>query len=287
MLFPGRTDWKNTNKSNMRKALQAQARPVRREKASLFAPGSLTVETALVLPLFLFVVIGFLVFGRTLIFQIKFQSEMEKAAQQAAAVLALPEEGSEQEQAPGAIWKEVCTAAGLKGLILSRMGAGTLENYGIRGLSFLGSSVGEDDVIDLVASYQAEIPFPLIGNQTLKCIQRCRRRIWSGKSEGEKAEEKLVYVTAYGTVYHKDLSCGYLNLSIREFHSDQLETLGKRYTPCRRCVKEGYKGRVFVSEGGERYHSTLSCAALTRGIRSIPLKEAEEEHLNPCGKCGG
>ena len=59
---------------------------------------------------------------------------------------------------------------------------------------------------------------------------------------------------------------------------------GAKYYPCERCWKEGSE-IVFLTEEGNRYHQTLNCSSLVRGIHAVRLWETGG--LPPCSVCGG
>lgn len=75
----------------------------------------------------------------------------------------------------------------------------------------------------------------------------------------------MVYVTDYGTVYHRELSCRYLKLSIRQSGLSEVADLrnesGGKYYPCEKCWKEG-ADPVFLTDDGTRYHQSLNCSAM-------------------------
>lgn len=97
----------------------------------------------------------------------------------------------------------------------------------------------------------------------------------------------VFYVTENGLVYHKDYHCSYLDLSIRMTHmgtvSDLRNESGGRYYPCEHCMK-GNAGTIYITNFGDRYHSSLSCSGLKRTIYAIPVSEAAGK--GACSKCG-
>lgn len=108
-----------------------------------------------------------------------------------------------------------------------------------------------------------------------------RQRIVSGDGE------ELVYVTDYGTVYHRELSCRHLKLSIRQEPLSQIGSLrntnGAKYYPCELCWA-GNGNTAYLTESGNRYHASLSCQGLVRGIHAVPLSQTGG--LPPCSACG-
>ena len=141
----------------------------------------------------------------------------------------------------------------------------------------------------LNAEYQVKIPVPVFGIRPVKCRETMKIKAWSGyEKEGlSDMGNDTVYVTENGLVYHKDYHCSYLDLSIRMTHmgtvSDLRNESGGRYYPCEHCMK-GNAGTIYITNFGDRYHSSLSCSGLKRTIYAIPVSEAAGK--GACSKCG-
>ena len=101
-------------------------------------------------------------------------------------------------------------------------------------------------------------------------------------------EEEYVFVTEYGIVYHRSLTCPHLNLQIRAGTLEEISRArsadGSRYYPCEYCRPGGRSGTYYYTPDGNRYHRDYHCKALTRSIREVPLSEVG---LPPCHICGG
>lgn len=117
---------------------------------------------------------------------------------------------------------------------------------------------------------------------------------WVGyqKERGKiDAPQEMVYVTEHGSVYHIKGTCTHLRLSIRQMAGDRVDFLrnqyGKKYHPCERCYEENERPGIwiYITERGNRYHSSVSCSGLKRTIRLVSREEAMG--LPMCGKCGG
>ena len=104
----------------------------------------------------------------------------------------------------------------------------------------------------------------------------------------EETKKDMVYVTEYGTVYHKSRSCSYLTIEVRPVSfstlSEKRNIYGKKYGACNICAKEGEWERVYISVSGEKYHSKTDCPVLKRIIQE---KKREEVLLPACTRCGG
>lgn len=63
-----------------------------------------------------------------------------------------------------------------------------------------------------------------------------------------------------------------------------------KYYACPKCTKNRTKKErredvVYITEYGNRYHDSILCRELKRDIRLVPMKEAQG--LKPCSSCGG
>lgn len=169
--------------------------------------------------------------------------------------------------------------------------AGNTEN--IKNANMLLSSVLKDgQTIDLVLTYQLRAPIQLPG---VFFLQRARVRAWTGRDDGsggnggdqKETEQEYVYVTVTGTVCHADPECTHLKLSIREVSKSSLETLrnnsGGKYHPCEKCGDHPGSG-IYITNEGNRYHTSLSCSGLKRTVRKVTKEEAG--NMRMCSKCG-
>ncbi|MCD7957234.1 MAG: hypothetical protein LUG93_16090 [Lachnospiraceae bacterium] len=158
----------------------------------------------------------------------------------------------------------------------------------------LSSLMQEDEMIDLVLTYQVSTPFAIVNLPGTFFIQRASVRAWVGRSEEEADEaetgeedDEYVYVTETGTVYHRSADCTYLKLSTFTVDINTLATLrnnsGEIYHACELCGAEA-GAIVYVTTEGNRYHSSLSCSSLKRTVTQVKLSEVGELHA--CSKCG-
>ncbi len=274
------------------------------------ARASLTVEAALSLTLFLLAVACFWGLFPAIQMGMEIQWALEQATEELAA--AAYGNGKLSERLPGVrengaetgAEEVLSAAAGRLSLAYARqrvvqlVGAERLEAScvlgGSGGLSFLGSSVEEDDLVDLRVSYQVRLPFPVGNLGVLSLSQRSCRRAWTGvlaegSGTGDGGEGRLVYVAEHGTVYHATLDCTYLRLSVTAVSyagvGERRNQWGSRYTPCERCAKYTEETPVvWITGEGERYHTDRDCGGLTRTVETVPLADTS---LPPCSRCGG
>lgn len=163
-----------------------------------------------------------------------------------------------------------------------------------RSLSLLahGRETDEPDV-RLMKVTRESAPIPIVSFPSAAIVNGCVMHKWIGydlQKEGiERGPdgEELVYVTRSGRAYHRDRSCIYLNPSVRMLPREQAEgaqnTEGRRYTACEICG--GGSAMVYVTDYGQRYHSTITCGGLKRTIDGIPLSEAIASGRHACPRC--
>lgn len=254
------------------------------ERTSLNA--SLTVETALALPVFLYLMAGILMFFSLIGKMGAMESGIQDTAKQ-MAVYAYT------------VGKPSGNAGKLSGGVSAVYAWTQLEKcaYGLKGFHLGYSSfMKEDDKIDLVAVYQADREVPVFSFGNYKIVQRGCVRAWTGRdfreqaeaSAGQKKDRTQVYVAENGVVYHKDPKCTHLRLSIRPVSAEAAARMrnryGAKYAACS-CCKKGTGGTVYITDTGNRYHADKSCSGLKRTVHSAILGDVE--NLPPCSKCGG
>ena len=264
--------------------------------------GSMTVEASLALPLFIFFFVNIL----TLFNILKVQVDIEAALHQTGSELSLLAFDAKSGLAAVSGDKDsghAETIAGAAGLLLSRekirdyLGAGIEKSCitgGFDGISFLQSQVMmENDIVDLVMDYKVHPLVPVVGFNDIPVEARFYGHAWTGYdiSNGlttEDRREEMVYVTEHGEVYHRDVDCVHLKISVESVDMKKLTHLrnkdGKKYYSCEYCGSGAVAGNVFITGYGTRYHTSVSCPALKRKIYTIPISEAVGKR--PCSACG-
>lgn len=255
-------------------------------RTSLKPKGSMTVEAALVFPLFLFGLTALLY----LFVLLRVQTEIGRALADAGRELSQDAdviEGMENSALAGVIGGQKVRE------YLSRRPGIEVIRQGVNGISMLGTTWNaEDSMLTLRVSYQVVLPPDLKWFHPIFITQTKTVRGWTGFGKrqslpGDQGEE-VVYVTDYGTVYHRRLNCRHLKLTIKQVSAAQVDGLrnenGGRYTPCERCFKGGGQV-VYITSVGNRYHESLNCSGLVRGIRTVLISETGG--LPPCSVCGG
>ncbi len=260
------------------------------EKASRCASenGSLTVEASLVVPLFLFAVSAVLYLFFWLQLQVFVGRALTDTARELSQSAYLTEN---QENWSTSLGTVVFGRYSLEKYLENQPAAEVIKG-GVQGISLLGSNwKAEESQLTLRASYQILVPPGLSWFHPITVTQTKTVRGWTGFSGRSKAEqlldEDLVYVTEYGRVYHQRLDCHHLKLSIRQTTVEETKDLrntdGAKYYPCEHCWKN-QGDFAYITEDGNRYHETLNCQGLARGIRTMRISEVGGRP--PCSACG-
>lgn len=137
-----------------------------------------------------------------------------------------------------------------------------------------------------------EIPFLFGQFFNVSLYQQMRISDYRGKSmvSSQGAEERYVYVTEKGSVYHFDRGCVYLNPGIQSMHYSRVESQrnrsGGKYKSCKSCCRGAEiteRMLVYITPYGDSFHLDKRCSGLKRTIRKILLSEAG--NMPPCSKC--
>lgn len=248
--------------------------------------GFYTYEAAVLLPIFAFFVLVFMLVFRCLSFQWGlFSSVYESSAHIAlCGDETVDEENGVQVISPMSVYvmaRETVKKNNVSTQFLS---------HDLMFMDFAGTDVNDRNIDVKIGNLM-----PLLAGQkffgkrgyeigTRVCIRR-----WNGYDPAAGAsDDTVVYVAENGEVYHTDLSCTYIRLSIHTGRPSQLSFIrnksGHIYHPCEVCG-DAISGVCYYTDYGERAHSSLTCSKLKRTIQTIPLKEAVKNY-RPCSKCG-
>lgn len=251
------------------------------ERASAFtSKGSLTLEAAIVVPIFFFAILCL----AYLLEMMSIQTTVRNALYCAGKNLA------EQTYA-----EKILTHGELEQKIIENIGRENLKQS-----ILLGGADGIDcketicnwntGVMDLAVKYQVEIPIPMFRIPPITRKERLRVKGWTGYvfATEDATGKDTVYVTDTGIVYHQDTDCTYLDMSIRSVHIESIEELrnqsGGKYYACESCGKDKSDSKLYyVTDYGTRYHTSLECNKIKRTIYAISRDEAYG--LGGCSKC--
>lgn len=149
-----------------------------------------------------------------------------------------------------------------------------------------------EELIRLQNMQKMTSPFSILPIPDGTIVSACVVKPWTGydvtQAKNRKEEDMIVYMTQFGSVYHKDRGCTHLSLSIQSTTiaevDEQVNEDGKHYAACEYCGDLGFVTVVYITNYGDRYHTTIKCRGLRRYVRSVPLSQVEG--TPPCSKCG-
>lgn len=266
---------------------------------------SLTLEAALSLPLFLFFLLAVMSFLMMLNVQMHVQDSMEDLSRRMGKAAYLMERGDailsggELDPDSMALAQAGINSVSIQMMLAADKGLGTvLDGSRVRGgrgglYTYASGYDAGTGILDMVVSYDYDIPWLPGFFGDLRVVQRARSHVWTGDSlkkhggDGTDAHQ-IVYVTETGTVYHTSPDCNYLDLSIHGVSAGQVKGLrnasGARYQPCEDCARSGAAaGTVYITDYGTSWHNSLGCSGLKRTIREVDLEELGGMRM--CTKC--
>lgn len=263
-----------------------------RRRAFLFAPlkAGMTVEASITVPIFFLCMVAVLHWGTVIETAARFGSALSETGEKMAILSYVSEYGEKNTVLSGGL-----SAVYARSSVMGKAG----NTNAVKNVNFLLSSfLEEEDMIHLIMTYQVKAPIGGIKVPGVFFLQRASVKGWTGRkgsdgkssktSDGGTAEGTTVYVTAHGTVYHTDLQCTHIKLSIQKVGSAEVDDLrnngGEKYHSCENCGSKA-SGQVYITQEGNRYHSTLECSGLKRTIREVTVEELGD--MKACSKCGG
>lgn len=255
---------------------------------------SMTVEAALVFSLFLLAVLNLM----SVLEFIRLQSNMETALHQVGKKMtiygyAYDKSGLKLEEYPlsSVLFSYSYVKSGIENYVGKEYLNHTVLKNGSNGIYYGHSKIMENDLIDIVALYEVSGLLSYKGLKGVPMFSRFYGHVWNGydvELQGEeKEEETYVFITPTGTVYHRNRNCTYLNPSVEIVYYEDVKKRrnesGALYYACEQC---GNKKNtvVYITDYGNRYHTSLDCSGLKRTVYAIPLSEVGGR--SPCSKCG-
>ena len=275
---------------------------------SAFSRGSITLEAAIALPLFLFSLLTIIYIINIMYLQISLQMSLEETARNISKKAYISSEfyalTTEQQANVSDSDSSILENMGasiisipyIKSCFLSDNTREMLDNScienGSSGLSFLSTSVDmANNIMDIIVTYKVGIPFMPVDIFSFRLANRCYMKIYMGKDmEKEQTESSFyVYFTSYGKVYHTNKYCQYLlNYSKAIRYRDSL--LQYQLNPCKLCsstttTEKLYEANpiIYLTLSESIYHVTLDCQSFTKDIFRIKKTNIDEDEL--CEKC--
>lgn len=256
---------------------------------SICKQASFTVEAAVVLPFFVCFLVFILYFFRILQIETGVAQALQYAGRKIAAECysEIQSYSDSEDFSVGNILKaRICFQRQLEKQECPLQ----FIQGGMTGISLLQSDFSDNYVI-VKAIYKMTVPINLFGKIQYKIVQEAKCRKWTGYQIGQDQQEDdtWLYYTQYGSVYHASRTCTHLDLSIQGIPYSQVEQnrnqSGGKYHPCEKCDSHSSNHRmVYITNYGDRYHTSLACSGLKRKIYMIQSSKATDKRM--CSKCG-
>lgn len=256
----------------------------KRAFCSASLPGLMTVEAAIILPLFLLAVMSIL----NLMHMVGVNESIHMAIARTAhpaAVYGYEKEFSEEQLYPRLFYQLSSSDINFN-----------LIYGGIAGIGYqdtcYDTATGE---LTISLNYGLKPAFSLFQHKSIRARQNIYTRAFIGgklltdNPDAADSEKTIVYVAENGMVYHRNRSCAHIDIS---FHmvgtsgiGDLRNTGGAKYYPCELCMGHSSSGSmVYITDTGNRYHSSSACSGLKRTVYEMVL--TEDCILPPCSRCG-
>lgn len=253
------------------------------------AEAGMTVEAAVILPLFLY----FLLNLSCAIELIRLHGNLQLALWETCGKVAIYGYAvADSDLAP------VFTGLYIKNQTVEHAGKDYLDNApiknGAKGLMLWGSDIFScRDEMDVIVTYTASPWSSYVPFAAFSMANRYFAHIWTGYEiprdpEAAQKQFDVVYMTETGVVYHEDRNCTHLKLSIREVTGaeavDAKNQWGGRYSQCEKCRPDSQAKRLYITDEGDRYHSSRECPGLKRTVFSVP--RSRTAGYRACSRCG-
>lgn len=250
----------------------------------------ISVEAALVMPLFIFFVLNLF----SIMEMLRFHGNMAWALNEVGGKLAIygyVAEQIEEEWKPGLPENVAISYLYIREEIADLLGKEYMQSAplseGEKGILFTEAKILEDDLIELTLTYQMKMPFLPKRLFETRVFHFYKARVWTGYDVAAE-DDDMVYVTKNGEAYHVNETCKSLNIQKRQVHIAELETLRNEsreiYDACSYCCTRGTE-YVWITEEGRKYHETEECSALKRSVIRISSSRAKEEGYKLCNWC--
>lgn len=258
----------------------------------------MTVEAAVVLPLFLFFLLSF----GSVIEMIRLHGNMQLALWEIGRETALYAYAVEENVVPEGeeswykdVAGKILSATYLKWRLVEEADESYLEQSpvvgGIDGLLFWESNIVKPNgEMELVVTYGVESISNMIGFPYFRMANQYYGHAWTGyriEEEDGEVEKRTVYITDNAEVYHLFQDCTHLKLTIRAIGESEIEEArnlyGGRYDACEKCAEGSMPKQLYIADEGDCYHYVRECPGLKRTIHLV--RKEDVINLPLCERC--
>lgn len=269
-------------------------------------PGSMTLEAAMVMPIFIYAVLVFTNFFIMINYQNIMQSSVNNAAKAVGRYMYLEKRAGELLDNKNKFEnmefdKEILINGINTGYVWNKILTDEVKKYteninvvrGIAGISIRESDINNnpDGINDIKVYYKIEVWKLGKSRGRLGMANRCYFRSWIGESicEDISDDTRKVFITKSGKVYHLYRDCTHIELSVHNVKYGEISKLrneyGSRYTKCERCVKKSLADDyiVYITDSGASYHCNEKCSAIVRDVIEINIDSVGNRDV--CNRC--
>lgn len=242
--------------------------------------GSISVEAAAILPVFLLGFLALISIG----FEILFEMKMSEALYLEARHLSL-ECYDGRNIALSEVEKDIDN-------ILKDLNANYVAiDGGAEGIDYSQSELDNNEYVILRATYDF-MPFGanIFGLFSIPVTRQCVMHIWCGYKGGffGDGDYDYVYVTEDSDVYHINRECTHIRLTVEKVSPGDIDRLrnngGSKYYSCEICHSKKSDAEIYITPEGNRFHNTVTCSGLKRTVRAIRVEQIGDRR--PCTRCG-
>ena len=268
---------------------------------------SITVEAALVMPLFILAVVSLMQIMIFINIQMKVQSALYHQSMKVAGYSflvesieeCLPDElAADDYKTAVNIVENGITEVLVKYMVVEELGEEFFRtpwiDGGKSGIEVIFSLNPADRNIDVALRYELKLMYNIFGINNIPVIARAVISRWSGVTRIEQSDEGVaedtncVYITKNGTVYHIYKDCTYLSIKLTRVKYGEIggkrNSSGGKYYPCSVCCKnKTVMEYIYISKYGECYHSDNKCKKIYHNITEASPEEVKDRTL--CSKC--
>ncbi len=243
----------------------------------------MALEASLVIPLVVFALTVFITLIISLGVQMRVRHVMHESLRE---VSALPYSlGKKKEEVNFGTMKTAAFAAvssSFYKIISSENIRSSYIEGGVSGITLDPSGMfvkGADMKVKI--RYRIKQPLSVFGLGRISVTQDCDTYAWLGDSfmKNSLTQEKMVYITPHGTVYHEDRHCTYIAPKVFDTAlsdvSSKRNASGAKYYECEGCTAKALlkPSVVYITEYGDRYHTDPDCVKIKHEIIEIPISQ--------------
>lgn len=292
----------------IKKTISPQNKKTNKNKSTFLSSsfsGSVTLEAAIVLPVFLLAIISLYGFFILFNYHNMLQNSVNNTAKTIAKYSYVMDRIGEIENSGEIIEKldmdnDILSNGINTGYAWSRILTPEIRNSteksnivgGVAGLRVVSSRVDEENGNNRInVEYQMNFNIVGIRNYYIRLSNNCYFRTWIGETivSDVNGNNQIVYITRSGRVYHLFQNCTYIEINLRKIKFSEIylerNSKGNKYKKCNKCVNRsiGNNEYVYVTQKGLKYHIRKNCNGITRD--AIPINILRVGNRRLCSRC--